>query len=106
MICDLLESTYDFADAPRPDHSGALMPAEVSVMRSCMQAMMQAEIRGFPPGCTAGRSNNASDNRGAVSLLQRRGAALPPPLPLHSSTNSRIEIIAAEILVFGCLVHG
>ena len=38
MICDLLESTYDFADAPRPAHSGALMPAEVSVMRSCLQA--------------------------------------------------------------------
>ena len=37
MICDLLESTYDFADAPRPAHSGALMPAEVSVMRSCLQ---------------------------------------------------------------------
>ena len=34
----VLESTYDFADAPRPDHSGALMPEEVSFSDEIMPA--------------------------------------------------------------------
>ena len=73
MICDLLESTYDFADAPRPAHSGALMPAEVSVMRSCLQA----EIRlpawlARPPG------------RAAVAVARHEAPFLIPiPLDDH-----------------------